>query len=135
MNEHEEKVIAAFIVKEKQNRYRFLLNSSNPKRRIECVNGLNHCRDLNLKYVTWLPSNAAVLDLLKREGSPAQVYLISGSRTLDGHIMPLEMAVAAVDVMPENGWGTIISCIPGQLAYYYDEGGERRALLKRKPGT
>src|SRR6266508_6439554 len=115
MNEHEEKVIAAFIVKEKQNRYRFLLNSSNPKRRIECVNRLNHCRDLNLKYVTWLPSNAAVLDLLKREGSPAQVYLISGSRTLDGHTMPLEMAVAAVDVMPENGWGTIISCIPGQL--------------------
>ena len=76
-----------------------------------------------------------MLDLLKREGSPAQVYLISGSRTLDGHTMPLEMAVAAVDVMPENGWGTIISCIPGQLAYYYDEDGERRALLKRKPGT
>ncbi len=49
MNEHEEKVIAAFIVKEKQNRYRFLLNSSNPKRRIECVNRLNHCRDLRYR--------------------------------------------------------------------------------------
>ena len=54
MNEHEEKLVAAFIAKEKQGRYRFLLGSDDTKRRGECVSRLNHCRDLNEKYVTWL---------------------------------------------------------------------------------
>ena len=31
-----------------------------------------------------------------------------------------------------KGWGTIVPCIRGKLAYYYDESGERRELLKKK---
>jgi hypothetical protein len=42
--------------------------------------------------------------------------------------MPLEEAVAAAEA---GGWGTIVICIPRQLAYYFDECGERRALLVR----
>lgn len=132
MNEHEDKMISSFITKEKQGRYRFLLDSGDEKRRGECLNRLNHCSDLNPKYVSWLPSNADVVGLLKQAGSPKQVYLVSGSSRLDGRTMPLEEAIS---VMPEYGWGTIVSCIAGQLAYYYDEEGVRRALLKREPGT
>jgi len=135
MNEHEDKFISSFLVKEKQDRYRFLLSSPQLKRRGEALNRLNHCSDLNPNYVTWLPSNADVVNLLKQAGSPQQVYLISCSSSLDGKTMRLEEAVRAVSVMPENGWGTIVSCIAGQLAYYYDEEGVRRALLKREPGT
>ena len=85
--------------------------------------------------MTWLPYGADVVQLLKRAGSPEQVYLLSCSSSLDGQTMQLTEAVAAVAIMPENGWGTITSCIPGQLAYYYDEEGERHGILQRKPGT
>ena len=135
MNEHEEKTIAAFILKEKKDRYRFLLGSSDPKRRNEGVGRLNHCRDLNPKYVTWLPGGGDVLKLLREAGSPEQVYLISCSSSLDGKTLPLAKAVNDVEIMPKNGWGTIVSCIPGELAYYYDEEGERYAILQRKPGS
>jgi hypothetical protein len=37
LNEHEDKFISSFIVKEKQDRYRFLLSSPQPKRRGEAL--------------------------------------------------------------------------------------------------
>ncbi len=131
MNVHEERTIGAFIQKEKQDRYRFLLGSSDPRRRAEGVGRLNHCQDLNLKYVSWCPSNTDIAQLLRSEGSPEKVYVLSCTGSIDGKIMLLDDAARAVI---EAGWGTIISCIPGQLAYYYDELGERRGLLRRKPG-
>ena len=32
------------------------------------------------------------------------------------------------------GWGTLLGCVPGRLAYYYDECGLRRMLLERPAG-
>lgn len=129
MNEHEEAVVRAFIVKEKQDRYRFLLGHAERKRRQQGTDRLNHCRDLNPKYAKWLPSNADVTAMLRAEGSPESVYVISDTPAIDGQFMPLE---AAIDVAALNGWGTIVSCIPGRLAYYYGEIGECRAILRRE---
>ncbi|MEI8016952.1 MAG: hypothetical protein WCH39_02075 [Schlesneria sp.] len=42
--------------------------------------------------------------------------------------MELSEAISQTELA---GWGTIISCIPGQLAYYYGECGELRVLLTR----
>jgi hypothetical protein len=130
MNEHEDKFIASFILKEKQERYRFLLDSPNPNRRAQCTNRLNHCGDLEEKYATWLPSNADVVRLLKQEESPKQVYILSCGSSLDGKTIPLEEAIQQIP--GDGGWGTIVSCIPGRLAYFYDEEGLRRAILKRE---
>ena len=127
MDEHEEKMIDAFIVKEKRDRYKSLL--SNSKKRNATLDCLNHFHDLDEKYVTWLPSNAVVEHILRQEGSPENVYVISNTKDIDGKLIPLDEAVYKTAL---GGWGTIISCIPGQLAYYYDEVGVRRAILKRK---
>lgn len=139
MNEHEEKVISSFIAKEKQHRYRFLLGSTDPKRRQECLDRLNHCRDFNEKYVTWMPRNphgshrnGEIAAVLKQKGSPEMVYVLACACSADGKTMPL---LKAMDETTEAGWETIISCIPGELAYYFDEEGERRAILERKRGT
>lgn len=70
--------------------------------------------------------------LLQKEGSPEKVDVLSCTDSIDGKTLSLDDAVQAAS---EEGWATIISCIPGQLAYYYDELGDRRALLRRKPGT
>ena len=138
MNEHEENFIAAFISKEKQDRYRFLLGSNDPKRRNECLNRLNYCRDLNEKYVTWLPRdprsttrNAEIAAMLRQRGSPKLVYVFGCSSPVDGHMLPL---LEAMDQTTEAGFGTIISCVPGKLAYYFAEEGARRAILERKQG-
>lgn len=132
MNEHEEKTIAAFFLKAKQDRYRFLLGNPDPRKRNKGLDRLNHCADLNPVYATWLPSNADVARLLRQEGSPEEVYVISETESIDGKVLPLEEAICETE---SGGWGTIISCIPGQLAYYYGEEGETRAILKRKPGA
>jgi hypothetical protein len=49
---------------------------------------------------------------------------------IDGSVLPPNEAVSAAAL---GGWGTILSCIPGGLAYYYDECGARRMLLDRAP--
>ena len=117
----------------------FLLSSADSKRRYECLKRLNHCRDLNEKYVTWLPRdprtttrNGEIAAVLRQKGSPEMVYVLACSCQADGKTMPI---LDAMDETTTAGWGTIISCIPGRLAYYYDEEGERRAILERKPGT
>lgn len=137
MNIHEETFITAFISKEMRDRYRFLLESDDPKRRSQCLHRLNHCRDLNEKYITWLPRaprsitrNAEIAATLLKKGSPSQVYVFGWCRG-DGQMMPL---LEAMDQATEAGWGTIISCVPGELVYYFDEEGERRGILERKPG-
>ena len=126
-NEHEEKLVAAFMCKEIQDRYRFLLG--HPKRRWQGLNRLYHCWDFNEKYAQRLPSNARVLSLLQEAGSPPQAYVLSTWPHLDGHTMPLEDAVQEILAL---GGGNIVSCLPGELAFY---GGEVRdhALLQRKP--
>lgn len=136
MNEHESCFIAAFISKEKQQRYRFLLGSHDVKRRSECLDRLNHCRDFNEQFVTWLPRdprsttrNAAIAAMLREKGSPDLVYVLACSCAVDGQTLPL---LEAMDQTTAAGWGTIISCVAGKLAYYYDEHGERRAILERQ---
>lgn len=129
MNEHETKTIRAFFLKEKQDRYLLLL--SNPKRRIEALNRLNmdyRNTDFDPRYAQWLPSNVDIAALLRKEGCPMEVYVISGAAEIDGKTLALE---EALEMVTHHGFGSIISCIPGKLAYYYNEEGAIRALLKR----
>ena len=139
MNEHEEKFILSFITKTKQARYQFLLSSSDPKRRLECRRRLSH-RDLNPKYAEWLPKNPLgttkrsleIAASLREMGSPSQVYVLSDESSIDGQTMKIEEACTQTEIA---GWGTVISCIPGELAYFFAEDGERRAILRRPRGT
>lgn len=127
MIEDEEKIIRAFFLKERHDRYLMLLGSK--KRRNEALNKLNHCRDLDPRFIQWLPSNADIVKILKQKGAPEQAYIISDSKEIDGKTLPLADAIHGAAM---GGWGTIISCIAGKLAYYYDEVGERRGILKRR---
>lgn len=130
MNEHEEKLITSFILKEKRNRWQTQL--SDPQKRDAHLARLNHLHDLDEKYVTWLPSNTDIEQLLLSSGSPSEIYILSDFKSINGKFLRLGDAVHQT---VGGGWGTIISCIPGRLAYYYDECGDRRAILIRKPNT
>ena len=127
MIEDEEKIIKAFFLKERRDRYLMLLGSK--KRRNEALDKLNHCKDFDSRFIQWLPSNADIFNILRKEGAPDKAYIISDSKEIDGKTLPLADAIHEAAM---GGWGTIISCIPGKLAYYYDEVGERRGILRRK---
>ena len=119
--------IQAFIIKEKKQRYLDML--ANPKKRSKFLDGLNHCSDIEERFaspVRWCDA----IDELRQRGAPETCHIISTINELDGADMPL---AAAIPMMEQGGWGTILCCIPGQLAYYYDECGFRRMILERKP--
>jgi hypothetical protein len=109
-------------------RTRWLESLASEKRRRRMLDRLNHCRDLDDRFATLLASNTDVVGLLRSRGAPRMCYILSDTGDIDGLRMPLDEAVLAA---AQGGWGTILSCIPGRLAFYYDECGERRMLLER----
>jgi hypothetical protein len=126
MNAHEEAIIRSFIVREKRSRYLELLG--NKKRRAEVTDCLNHFQDLDPRYSMIVPSTANVVGLLQAKGAPDTCCVISDIRDIDGQTMLLQEAISTIE---HEGWGTLVGCIPGRLAYYYGEQGERRLILER----
>lgn len=126
MHPHEAATICAFIAPAR--RARWLESLASIKRRRCILDRLNHCLDVDDRYATPLPSNADVLALLTANGAPATCYVLSAGATLDARELPLSQAILDAEL---GGWGTLISCLPGRLAYYYGECGEQRMLLKR----
>jgi hypothetical protein len=120
----EEATIRAFIKREKLDRY--LTSLANSKRRARFLDCLNHCRDFDVRYVEELVSTADVHSLLIARRAPPVCFIISDVRSLDGQSMPLAEAIGTAEFA---GFGTILCCIPGRLAYYVDEAGEKRRLL------
>jgi hypothetical protein len=124
---HDGAIIAAFIKKERRARWSLSLGDST--RRPAFLDRLNHCDELDERCCTWLESNVDIAELLTKAGAPRDCYVVSSAAELDGRVMALR---DALDAVPRHGWGTIVSCIPGRLAYYYDEEGVRRCILKLK---
>jgi hypothetical protein len=124
----EEAIIRAFFEAARRDRWVEQLARPGPRRRA-MLDKLNHCKDLDARYARLLPSIADVVSLLRSRGAPASAYVLSDWDEIDGKTLPLDQAVREAE---RGGWGTIVSCVPGQLAYYYDERGERRMLLERK---
>jgi hypothetical protein len=124
---HDEAIVRAFIASPRRNRW--LESLASAKRRRKFLDCLNHCHDFDERYVTSLPKNTDIESLLTARGAPANCYVISDSVELDNRELSLAEAIEQAEA---QGWGTIISCIPGQLAYFYDECGERQFLLERK---
>jgi len=125
---HEEALVRAFIAHARRNRW--LESLASPKRRTSFLDRLNHCHDFDERYATALASNANVVGLLKARGAPPACYVISCTSAIDARELPL---ADAVEQSAMGGWGTLISCLPGRLAYYYGEEGEVRLLLQRPP--
>lgn len=120
--------IRAFVVRAKRDRYLSFLG--NEKRRRKFLDCLNHCRDLDDRFATVLPSAIDVVQLLESHGAPSECWVISDNPEIDRRDMALAEAVAQLHWA---SWGTILSCIPGRLAYYRDEAGTKRHLVLIRP--
>lgn len=128
-DDHLEALIDAFVVAERRERYRFLVRT--PKRRGELRNRLAHWRDFDARRAVALPRDAqasatAVAQFLEMRGAPSSCYVLSEWGEYDGRVMPLADATGAI---VGRGMGTVLSCIPGRLAYYESEDGGRYVFV------
>jgi hypothetical protein len=128
---HELEFVRAFIVKAKQERCTFLL--SNPARRQKFRNELPHFKWLDERFAHPISPKVAhtaaeLVALLRSKGAGRTVWVISEISAIDGREMNLEDAM-------EEIWGaqmgTILSCIPGKLAFFKDEEMHSERLLQR----
>ena len=125
-NEHA--LIAAFVKRNKRDRYREIL--SNPRLRHKFTDRLAHFTDFDPKYRLPIPSSKLFADNiateLQRRHSPAIVFAISEDPALDQTELPL---VEALKQIVGSGMGTVLSCIPGCLAFVETE--DERFILER----
>lgn len=126
----EEAFVRAFILREKQERYLSLLSS--PKRRRDILARLDHQLDYDRALATRVAaedqSSSRISELLAARNAPASCHAISADSTLDGRDLPLR---DALDAVVGSGIGTVLSCIPGRLAYYEAEDAGERYILSR----
>jgi hypothetical protein len=125
---HEHALIAAFVKRSKRDRYREIL--SNPRLRHKFTDKLAHFSDFDPKYRLPIPSNKLFGDNiafeLQRRHSPNIVFSISENPALDHKELPL---VEALKQIVGRGMGTVLSCLPGRLAFVETE--DERFILER----
>jgi hypothetical protein len=77
--EHEEGLIRAFILPERQSRYLELL--LNPKRRKDITKTLAHFKHLDMRFVSAIPSThhlaPGIMSLLRSKGAGEVCYVVS----------------------------------------------------------
>jgi hypothetical protein len=137
--EHEEATIRAFVVKSKQERFLSFLAS--PRGRAKFTNELGHFRWFEPKYATpvsWkvdpklglyarhTQGIGNITSLLKAKGARSTCWAISDTKEFDMQELVLESALESI---VGGGSGTILSCIPGRLAFFNGE--EESLLLER----
>ncbi len=112
----------------KRERYREIL--SNPRLRRKFTDQLAHFADFDPKYRLPFASNKLFVDNIARElqkrHSRNIVFAISEDPSLDQRELPL---VEALKQIVGRGMGTVLSCIPGLLAFVETE--DERFILER----
>ncbi|HEY0760503.1 MAG TPA: hypothetical protein VGD59_14725 [Acidisarcina sp.] len=126
---HEEETIRAFMPKDKQERYLFLL--AHPSRRRRFTSSLAHFHYDLFRNASPIPPSLAhtheeVIALLQSKGAGTVVWVISENSRLDATEMPLKEAVREVW---GSDTGTILSCVPGRLALFQGEERNSARLL------
>jgi hypothetical protein len=93
---------------------------------------LAHNLDLDPRYLKEIPPNLQIreniLRSLRGKGAGKTCYALSELESIDGKIVPLDEALSQII---GYGWGTVLSCVPGKLAYYEGEEMNCRYILEK----
>ncbi len=125
---NEQSLIAAFVKGSKRDRYREVL--SDPRLRHKFTSRLAHFKDFDTKYRSPIPGNKLFVEKtaieLQKRHSPNIIFVISEDSALDQKELPLLEALRRII---GRGMGTVLSCIPGRLAFVETE--DERFILER----
>jgi hypothetical protein len=137
--DHEQAVIKSFVVRDKQER--LLSFVSNPKSRRKFTQELAKREVIDERFATSVPWRVDpglelwarhsqgignIARLLKSKGAGQTCWVISESSRLDGVERELE---SILEEVVGGGNATVLSCIPGKLAYFIDK--HESLLLER----
>ncbi len=129
-SEHEESLVKSFVVPRKRDRIVSLL--ANPRRRRVVLDTLYHFGDLDDLFVVPVPpphqNPDGIAEALRSHGAPDSCWVISTDDSLDAREMLLDEVLAAI---VGYGKGTLISCVPGKLAFFEGENRGDRCILRR----
>lgn len=130
MSADHESEILKFVLQPK--RRRLAEQIANPKRRAKALQCLAHLHDLDPRFAKRIPPSqqtpAGIITLLQDRGAPSDCHVISEDPDIDGTSMPLSEALATII---GSGMGTLVSCLPGSLAYFEGEEAGERYILQR----
>jgi hypothetical protein len=129
--EHEQKTIKSFVMRDKQER--LLSFVSNPKNRRKFTHELAKRGVIDKRFATTVPWRVDpglelwarhsqgignIAQMLRSKGAGQTCWVISESSSLDGRERELE---SILEEVVGSGSATILSCLPGKLAYFSDE--------------
>jgi len=138
-SDHERGAILAFVQPNKQERFLGFL--AKPKNRRKFTESLVHFRWFDERFATPIPWKVDpkgdpwerhvqgidnIYRLLESKGAGATCWVISEDSEIDGRELDLR---AALEHVNGRQIGTILSCVPGKLAYF--EGEDETLLLVR----
>ena len=133
ISDREVQIVNAFVLPAKRERYVDFVRSA--KRRPKFLRELYHFQDFDPACIVPITDRTDSASGLIRElrllGAVADCYVVSNLRELDGTNMPLDDTIERVFALVE---GTIVCCVPGQLAYFEGEGRKNRFILHRRAG-
>lgn len=128
---HVEGLIRCFVRPDRRERYVALFKTAHGRQKVRLR--LAHLADLDERAMVRIApaeqTATGVLRLLRAAGATESCYAISERAELDDRLLSLSEAVERV---VGNGFGTIISCLPGELAYFEGEDVRNRFLLRRR---
>ena len=127
----DEKLLARFFIPTKRERYEEMI--SHPKKRRKFLQELAHFKSLDPRYIVPLDPKKLfpdqIAEILIRKGAPHSVWISSENSDLDGREMPI---LDALKEVVGSQMGTILTCIPGKLAYFEGEEMGDRWILERR---
>lgn len=130
LNLHEELFVRNFIISAKRDRYLSLLETAKGRRKL--TGAFDHCSDLDMRYAKLIPANQqyveAIEEMLKGSGAPDECHVMSSNPAMDNQNIALHTALSET---VGQGAGTLISCIPGKLAYFEFGDVSERYILER----
>ena len=128
--EHEEATVRSFIVPEKQERLLSFLSKEKDRKKLTME--LHKSGMIDKRFSTLVPWKVdpslklqdrylqgieKVVQILRSRGAGPTCWAISTASSLDGRELDLAFAIRQVG----GGNATILSCLPGKLAYFQDE--------------
>ena len=120
--------VNAFILSERRERWVYIL--SRPKRRREFIAELAHFKNFDERWLRKIPhaqeTPEGIRDVLRAAGASETCWVISSCSEMDNQEQPL---LESLRLLFCTGYDSIISCIPGHLAYVENE--EGRWIAKR----
>lgn len=115
--------IRTFVVRPRRDRLLALLRAG---RRGEVAGALAHLDALDGRRCRRIEPGQAPLTVLRAAGAPPTCLVLSEDDALDGLELPLE---DALNEIVGSSLGSLVTCVPGQLAYLEgEEPGDRWVL-------